>query len=41
MKQLKYWRDLTKQQRAELKDKHGVKIVSFELICIIFENKLK
>jgi len=29
---LKYWRDLTPQQRAELKSKHNVKTVSFEFI---------
>jgi len=39
MKQLKYWRDLTPQQKAELKIKHGVKVVTFGFICIIFENK--
>jgi len=39
--QLKYWRDLTPQQRAELKAKHGVKVVSFEFICRMFENKTK
>jgi len=38
--QLKYWRDLTKQKKAELKKKHGVKVVSFEFICRMFENKL-
>jgi len=30
--QLKYWRDLTPQQKAELKIKHGIKTVSFEFI---------
>lgn len=30
--QLRYWRDLTPQQRAELKQKNGVKVVLFEFI---------
>jgi len=37
--QLKHWRDLTKQHKYELKAKHGVKVVSFEFICRMFENK--
>jgi len=41
MKQLKYWRGLTNQQKAELKNKHGVKVVTFEFICRMFENKTK
>jgi len=36
---LMFWRNLTKQQKAELKKKHGVKVVSFEFICRMFENK--
>jgi len=36
MKELKYWRDLTKQQKAELKIKHGVKVVTFEFIEKIY-----
>ena len=30
--QLRYWRDLTPQKRAELKAKHGIKTVTFEFI---------
>lgn len=38
--QLRYWRDLPKDQRQQLKDKHGVKVVTFEFICKCYENKL-
>lgn len=34
--QLKYWRDLTKQQKATIKAEHNIKIVTFEFICEIY-----
>lgn len=37
--QLRYWRDLSKEERQQLKDKHGVKVVTFEFILKCYENK--
>lgn len=37
--QLRFWRDLKPDQRQQLKDKHGVKVVTFEFICMVYENK--
>ena len=39
-KQLRYWRDLPQQKRNELKTQHAIKVVTFEFICRLFENKL-
>lgn len=36
--QLKYWKSLSKQQKAELKAKHGVKVVTFDFINKIYNE---
>jgi lysine/ornithine N-monooxygenase len=35
---LKYWRDLSKQEKQALKTKHNIKVVSFEFIEIIYNE---
>lgn len=39
MIELRYWRDLSKEERAIFKQKHGIKIVTFEFILKCYENK--
>lgn len=39
MIELKYWRDLSKKERAILKDKHSIKVVTFDFICMVYSNK--
>ena len=38
--QLKYWRDLSKQQKATIKAEHNIKTVTFEFICEIYLKKV-
>jgi len=35
--QLKYWRSLSKQQKAELKARHQIKIVTFHWIESVYK----
>lgn len=37
--QLRYWRDLTKSERTEIKQLHNIKVVTFDFICKVYENK--
>jgi len=37
MIELKWWRDLSKQQKAELKLRHQIKTVTFEWIDMVYK----
>lgn len=37
--QLRFWRDLPPQIKQQLKQQHGVTVVTFEFIKKVFENK--
>lgn len=37
--QLRFWRDLPKQTKQQLKQQHGITVVTFEIIKKVFENK--
>jgi len=37
MIELKWWRDLSKQQKAELKARHQIKTVTFEWIESVYK----
>jgi hypothetical protein len=39
--QLKYWRDLSKQEKRQLMQQHGIKAITFEHICMIYEERNK
>lgn len=38
---LKYWRDLSKQEKQAIMDEHNVKVVTFEWIEKIYKLKNK
>ena len=37
--QLKYWRDLPKQEKEAMKLKHNMKVVTFEFICKVYDGR--
>lgn len=40
-KELKYWRDLSKQEKSRLKLEHNIKVVTFEFIKSIYKEPEK
>ena len=38
--QLRFWRDLTVQEKERIKSENIVKVVTFEFICKIFEKSV-
>lgn len=37
--ELKYWRDLSKDEKSRLKSEHNIKVVTFQFIKLIYESR--